>query len=68
MADAAKDVKEKMGILTLMIVGLIAGVLAKLIMPGDDPGDVIVTILIRIVGDSCSASSVARASPGSIFG
>ena len=33
-----------------IIVGLIAGALAKLIMPGDDPGGIIVTILIGIVG------------------
>ena len=39
-----------MGILTWIIVGLIAGALAKLIMPGDDPGGVIVTIIIGIVG------------------
>ena len=33
-----------------IIVGGIAGVLAKLIMPGDDPGGIIVTILIGIAG------------------
>jgi len=31
-------------------VGLIAGVLAKLAMPGPDPGGILVTILIGIVG------------------
>ena len=40
----------RMGILAWIVVGLIAGVLAKLIMPGDDPGGIIVTILIGIVG------------------
>ncbi len=39
-----------MGILTWIIVGLIAGALGKLIMPGDDPGGIIVTILLGIVG------------------
>lgn len=39
-----------MGILTWIIVGLIAGALAKLIMPGDDPGGIIVTIILGIVG------------------
>jgi uncharacterized membrane protein YeaQ/YmgE (transglycosylase-associated protein family) len=39
-----------MGILAWIVVGLIAGVLGKLIMPGDDPGGIIVTILIGIVG------------------
>ena len=39
-----------MGIITWIVVGLIAGLLGKLIMPGDDPGGIIVTILIGIVG------------------
>jgi len=39
-----------MGILAWIVVGLIAGVLGKLIMPGDDPGGIIVTILIGMVG------------------
>ncbi len=33
-----------------IIVGLIAGALAKFIMPGDDPGGIIVTMLIGIAG------------------
>lgn len=33
-----------------IIVGGIAGALAKWIMPGDDPGGIIVTILIGIAG------------------
>ena len=33
-----------------IIVGLIAGALAKFAMPGDDPGGIIVTIIIGIVG------------------
>jgi uncharacterized membrane protein YeaQ/YmgE (transglycosylase-associated protein family) len=37
-------------ILAWIIIGLIAGALAKLIMPGDDPGGIIVTILIGIAG------------------
>jgi uncharacterized membrane protein YeaQ/YmgE (transglycosylase-associated protein family) len=39
-----------MGILSWIVLGLIVGALAKLIMPGDDPGGIIVTILIGIVG------------------
>jgi len=31
-------------------MGLIVGVLAKFIMPGDDPGGIIVTILLGIAG------------------
>ncbi len=37
-------------IIVLIIIGLVAGALAKLIMPGDDPGGIIVTILIGIAG------------------
>ena len=32
------------------MIGLIAGILAKWVMPGPDPGGIIVTILIGIVG------------------
>ncbi len=39
-----------MGIIAWIVLGLIAGVLAKLILPGDDPGGMIVTIIIGIVG------------------
>ena len=39
-----------MGILSWILFGLIAGALAKLIMPGRDPGGIIVTILIGIAG------------------
>ena len=38
------------GIIGWIVVGLIAGILAKWIMPGDDPGGIIVTILLGIVG------------------
>ena len=39
-----------MGWLAWIVFGLIAGVVAKLIMPGNDPGGFIVTILIGIAG------------------
>ncbi len=34
----------------MIIVGLIAGILAKIAMPGPDPGGIILTIVIGIVG------------------
>jgi uncharacterized membrane protein YeaQ/YmgE (transglycosylase-associated protein family) len=37
-------------IIAWILIGLVAGALAKLIMPGDDPGGIIVTILIGIAG------------------
>ena len=39
-----------MHILWMIIVGLVVGALAKLIMPGHDPGGIIVTILLGIAG------------------
>jgi len=39
-----------LGLVGAIIIGLIAGLLAKLIMPGRDPGGVIVTILLGIGG------------------
>ena len=39
-----------MGFLGWIVLGLLAGAIAKLIMPGDDPGGIIVTMLIGIVG------------------
>jgi uncharacterized membrane protein YeaQ/YmgE (transglycosylase-associated protein family) len=39
-----------MGIISWIIVGLIAGALGKMILPGDDPGGFIVTILIGMAG------------------
>ena len=39
-----------MGIISWVVLGLVAGALAKLIMPGKDPGGIIVTILLGIAG------------------
>lgn len=59
MTDAA--VGGFLGLLMVAIVGLVIGVVAKLLMPGPDPGGWFVTILLGIagswVGDSCLACS-----------
>ena len=39
-----------MGILAWIVLGLIAGAIAKFVMPGRDPGGIFVTILLGIVG------------------
>lgn len=39
-----------MGILSTIIVGGVAGALGKLVMPGKDPGGIIVTVLLGIAG------------------
>jgi len=49
-----------MGLLVTLIVGLIVGALAKLFMPGRDPGGIIITILLGIAG-SVVAGFLGRA-------
>lgn len=39
-----------MGIIAFIILGLLAGIIAKAILPGRDPGGIIVTALIGIAG------------------
>jgi uncharacterized membrane protein YeaQ/YmgE (transglycosylase-associated protein family) len=39
-----------MGILSWIVLGLIAGALAKLLLPGKDPGGIIITIIIGVIG------------------
>jgi uncharacterized membrane protein YeaQ/YmgE (transglycosylase-associated protein family) len=57
-----------MHFLWALIVGLVVGAIAKLLMPGKDPGGIIVTMLLGIAG-SFLATFIGRAlhiySPGS---
>jgi uncharacterized membrane protein YeaQ/YmgE (transglycosylase-associated protein family) len=39
-----------MGFLWTLIIGLVVGAIAKLLMPGRDPGGMIVTLLIGVAG------------------
>jgi uncharacterized membrane protein YeaQ/YmgE (transglycosylase-associated protein family) len=39
-----------MGIIAWIILGLLAGFIAKALLPGDDPGGVIITTLIGVAG------------------
>lgn len=39
-----------MEIIWMLIIGLVAGAIAKLLMPGKDPGGIIVTMLIGVAG------------------
>ena len=41
---------ENYGILGWIVVGLLAGGIAKLLMPGKDPGGCVITILLGIAG------------------
>ncbi len=50
----------EMGLLSWIVVGLIAGALAKFIMPGKDPGGFVITTVLGIVG-ALLAGFVGRA-------
>ncbi|MFL5931656.1 MAG: GlsB/YeaQ/YmgE family stress response membrane protein [Gaiellaceae bacterium] len=39
-----------MGIIAWIVLGLLAGIIAKFLLPGDDPGGIIITTIIGIVG------------------
>ena len=39
-----------MGIIAFIILGLLAGWIAKALLPGDDPGGIIITTIIGVVG------------------
>lgn len=49
-----------MFILWMLIVGLVVGALAKLVMPGRDPGGILITILLGVAG-SMVAGFLGRA-------
>jgi len=49
-----------MHLLWMLVVGLIVGALAKLVMPGHDPGGIIITMLLGI-GGSVMAGLIGRA-------
>jgi uncharacterized membrane protein YeaQ/YmgE (transglycosylase-associated protein family) len=48
--QTVKEARMLGALIFWIIVGLIAGALAKFIMPGDDPGGFIITILLGIAG------------------
>ena len=55
------------GILSWLLIGLVAGAIGKLVMPGRDPGGIVVTILIGIAG-ALLAGSVAQLVGASLDG
>jgi len=51
-----------MGIIIALIIGLVVGAIAKLLMPGRDPGGILITMLLGVAG------SVVAYLLGSVFG
>lgn len=41
---------DQRGLIATLVIGLIVGAIAKLLMPGKDPGGCIITILLGIAG------------------
>jgi uncharacterized membrane protein YeaQ/YmgE (transglycosylase-associated protein family) len=39
-----------MGIIAWILLGLVAGILAKALLPGEDPGGIIITTIVGVVG------------------
>lgn len=39
-----------MGLITMLVVGLVIGAIAKFLMPGKDPGGIVITMLLGIAG------------------
>ncbi len=39
-----------MGIIVTLIIGLVAGTVAKVLMPGRDPGGVLITLRLGVAG------------------
>lgn len=44
-----------MGIISAIVIGLLVGIVAKLLMPGKDPGGCIITMVIGLVGSTVGA-------------
>jgi uncharacterized membrane protein YeaQ/YmgE (transglycosylase-associated protein family) len=57
-----------MGILSWILLGLVVGVLAKWVMPGNDPGGFVITVLIGIAGAVVGGFIASRLGLGTVTG
>jgi uncharacterized membrane protein YeaQ/YmgE (transglycosylase-associated protein family) len=57
-----------MGILSWIVMGLVVGLLAKFIMPGKDPGGVIITVLLGVAGAFVGGFLSSRLGLGTVTG
>ena len=49
-SQATYDWEVRLGIIAFIILGALAGAIAKALLPGDDPGGFIITTIVGIVG------------------
>jgi len=56
------------GILSWIIMGLIVGIIAKFIMPGNDPGGIIITICLGVAGAFLGGFLASQLGFGTITG
>ena len=59
---------EPMGLISWIVFGLIAGLIAKLIMPGRDPGGCIITVIVGVIGALLGGFMATRLGFGGISG
>lgn len=57
-----------MGILSWVLLGLVVGIIAKLIMPGKDPGGFIITIILGIAGAFIGGFIASKIGFGTVTG
>ena len=57
-----------MGIFSWIVMGLVAGALAKWILPGDDPGGLFITMLIGVAGGLLGGFLGTRLGIGDVTG
>ena len=57
-----------MGLLSWIVFGLIAGAIAKFLMPGKDPGGCVITVIVGIVGALLGGFLATRLGYGGISG
>jgi len=57
-----------MGVIWMAIVGLVVGVIAKVVMPGKDPGGIMATIILGILGAFIGGALLGLIMPGPGFG
>jgi uncharacterized membrane protein YeaQ/YmgE (transglycosylase-associated protein family) len=57
-----------MGLISWVVMGLIAGALAKFLLPGKDPGGCIMTVLIGVIGAVVGGYLATRLGYGGISG